>query len=194
MMTAHRGFRQPLRDFRNSARRFLGQFFGPFDASGGSPGHVGLEGVALTARPTYPWGRVPTAGFLPPGSLAVIPAHPHSRKEYPRVASNQSKTARASVRAGANAASGGALNVLGEFKYVIPLNRGKHAYVRNLTTGKTVHCATDSEIFVNEIKALAEAGHGTKIRSELNALAEIHPDHGWELTAKRLVEAGVFAS
>ena len=28
--------------------------------------------------------------------------------------------------------------MLGEFKYVIPLNKGKHAYVRNLTNGKTV--------------------------------------------------------
>ncbi|HEX6077200.1 MAG TPA: hypothetical protein VFZ32_18305 [Micromonosporaceae bacterium] len=109
------------------------------------------------------------------------------------MASNQSKTARASVRAGAAGASGGALSVLGEFKYVIPLNRGKHAYVRNLTTGKTVHCATDSEAFLNEIKALSEAGHGTKIRSELDALADVHPDHGWDVTAKRLVEAGVFA-
>ncbi len=39
------------------------------------------------------------------------------------MASNTSKTARASVRAGQ--ATGGALSVLGEFKYVIPLNNGK---------------------------------------------------------------------
>jgi hypothetical protein len=109
------------------------------------------------------------------------------------VASNQSKTARASVRAGAAAASGGALSVLGEFKYVIPLNRGKHAYVRNLTTGKTVHCATDSEAFLNQVKALSEAGHGTKIRSELDALAQAHPEHGWDLTTKRLEEAGILS-
>ena len=52
------------------------------------------------------------------------------------MASNTSKTARASVRAG-QAGQGGALSVLGEFKYLIPLNNGKHAYVRNLTNGKT---------------------------------------------------------
>ena len=109
------------------------------------------------------------------------------------MASNQSKTARASVRAGAAAASGGALSVLGEFKYLIPLNRGKHAYIRNLTTGKTVHCATDSEAFLNEIKALSEAGHGTKIRSELDTLTQVYPEHGWDLTTKRLEEAGVFS-
>ncbi|WFE29674.1 hypothetical protein O7623_11010 [Solwaraspora sp. WMMD791] len=107
------------------------------------------------------------------------------------MASNTSKTARASVRAG-QAGQGGALSVLGEFKYLIPLNSGKHAYVRNLTTGKTAHLRTDSAAFVEEIRSLAGAGHAAKIRAELNALATSHPEHGWELTEKRLVEAGVF--
>jgi len=107
------------------------------------------------------------------------------------VASNTSKTARASVRAG-QSSQGGALNVLGEFKYLIPLNQGKHAYVRNLTNGRTAHVATDSEAFVAEIRSLAEAGHGAKVRAELNALAAAHPSHGWDATEKRLVEAGVF--
>jgi hypothetical protein len=106
------------------------------------------------------------------------------------VASNTSKTARASVRAGQ--ATGGALSVLGEFKYVIPLNGGKHAYVRNLTNGKTNHLRTDSEAFAEEIRVLATAGHGAKIRAELAALAAANPNHGWDTTEKRLVEAGVF--
>lgn len=106
------------------------------------------------------------------------------------MASNTSKTARASVRAGQ--ATGGALSVLGEFKYLIPLNGGKHAYVRNLTNGKTVHLRTDSDAFVEEIRVLTAAGHGTKIRAELGALAASHPTHGWDSTEKRLVEAGVF--
>ena len=80
------------------------------------------------------------------------------------MASNTSKTARASVRAGQ--ATGGALSVLGEFKYVIPLNSGKHAYVRNLTNGKTLHLRTDSDAFAEEIRVLAAAGHGAKIRAE----------------------------
>jgi hypothetical protein len=108
------------------------------------------------------------------------------------VASNTSKTARASVRAGQAGAAGGALSVLGEFKYVIPLNRGRHAYVRNLTNGKTVHLRTDSEAFVEEIRVLANAGHAAKIRAELGALAAANPDHGWDATEKRLVDAGVF--
>lgn len=107
------------------------------------------------------------------------------------MASNTSKTARASVRAGQQAGQGG-LSVLGEYKYLIPLNGGKHAYIRNLMTGKTVHCATDSEKFTQEIKTLAEAGHGDKIRAELDAFAETHPGQGWADTAKRLTAAGAF--
>ncbi|WP_067497601.1 hypothetical protein [Actinoplanes sp. TFC3] len=107
------------------------------------------------------------------------------------MASNTSKTARASVRAG-QAGQGGALSVLGEFKYLIPLADGRFAYVRNLTNGKTNHLRTDSDAFVEEIRGLAGAGHGAKIRSELQGLQAQYPQHGWEATEKRLVDAGVF--
>jgi hypothetical protein len=106
------------------------------------------------------------------------------------VASNTSKTARASVRAGQS--TGGALSVLGEYKYLIPLADGRFAYVRNLTNGKTQHLKTDSEAFVEEIRSLTAAGHGAKIRAELEALEAAHPKHGWSATEKRLVDAGVF--
>ena len=107
------------------------------------------------------------------------------------MASNTSKTARASVRAG-QAGQGGALSVLGEFKYLIPLAGGKFAYVRNLTNGKTHHMRTDSDAFVEEIRVLTAAGHGPKIRAELASLADSHPGHGWDATEKRLADAGVF--
>jgi hypothetical protein len=107
------------------------------------------------------------------------------------VASNTSKTARASVRAG-QGGQGGALSVLGEFKYLIPLNKGKNAYIRNLTNGKTAHLRTDSPAFVEEIRVLAAAGHAVKIRAEINGLAASFPGDGWDATEKRLVEAGVF--
>ncbi|MEU4623145.1 hypothetical protein AB0G04_24625 [Actinoplanes sp. NPDC023801] len=106
------------------------------------------------------------------------------------MASNTSKTARASVRAGQS--TGGALSVLGEYKYLIPLANGRFAYVRNLTNGKTQHLRTDSDAFVEEIRVLAAAGHGAKIRTELNSLHNTNPEHGWNETEKRLVDAGVF--
>lgn len=106
------------------------------------------------------------------------------------MAGNTSKTARASVRAGQG--TGGALSVLGEYKYLIPLANGRFAYVRNLTNGKTTHLKTDSDAFVEEIRVLAGAGHGAKIRAELQALNTVSPKDGWDAAEKRLVDAGVF--
>jgi hypothetical protein len=106
------------------------------------------------------------------------------------VAQNTSKTARASVRAGQGNA--GALSVLGEYKYLIPLADGRFAYVRNLTNGKTAHLKTNSDAFVEEIRVLSAAGHGAKIRAELEALNAANPQHGWDATEKRLGDAGVF--
>ncbi|WP_433828993.1 hypothetical protein ACQP2E_06745 [Actinoplanes sp. CA-015351] len=106
------------------------------------------------------------------------------------MASNTSKTARASVRAGQS--TSGALSVLGEYKYLIPLGTGRFAYVRNLTNGKTTHLKTDSDAFVEEIRVLAAAGHGAKIRAEINSLHNASPEHGWDATEKRLADAGVF--
>jgi hypothetical protein len=120
----------------------------------------------------------------------VAPPSARLSKEF-AVASNTSKTARASVRAG-QAGAGGALSVLGEYKYLIPLNAGKHAYVRNLTNGKTVHLKTDSDAFIQEIRVLVGAGHAAKIRAELQGLAAAQPGNGWDATEKRLVDAGVF--
>src|SRR5262245_50283260 len=163
----------------------------------------GISGVSHDDRvtavsPVDRWARWHSTGRIDDVYRSgMLVCDPPSRVDFSplsagrfSVASNTSKTARASVRAGQ--AAGGALNVLGEFKYVIPLNGGKHAYVRNLTNGKTAHLRTDSEQFVEEIRVLATAGHAAKVRAELNALAESFPAHGWDLTEKRLVEAGVF--
>jgi hypothetical protein len=107
------------------------------------------------------------------------------------VSTRHSKTARASLRAG-SAGGAGAVTVLGEYKYLIPLNGGRNAYVRNLVTGRSPNLRTDSEAFLAEIRQLAENGHGAKVRSELEQLHQAHPGDGWDVTAKRLVDAGVF--
>jgi hypothetical protein len=100
----------------------------------------------------------------------------------------QSKTSRASVRAGAGSASG-AVSALGEVKYVIPLNSGRNAYIRNITTGRTPNLKTDSEAFVEEVRLLTAAGHGLKVKAELEQLAVDQPTHGWDATLKRLEAA-----
>lgn len=109
------------------------------------------------------------------------------------MAEPSSKTARRAVRAGTSA-GGAALSSLGEHRYVVPLNGGRHAYVRNLTTGRTWHLKTASNDFVDEMRQLAEAGHGAKVRAELDRLSAEHPADGWDATLKRLVAAGVFES
>ncbi|MQA05047.1 MAG: hypothetical protein GEV07_20770 [Streptosporangiales bacterium] len=108
------------------------------------------------------------------------------------MAEPRSKTARQAVQAGRG--SGGGLTFLGDHRYLVPLNNGKHAYVRNLTTGKTKRLKTTSDAFAEEIKQLVEAGHGAKVRGEFDQLAKDFPTHGWDDTAKRLVEAEVFDS
>jgi hypothetical protein len=113
-------------------------------------------------------------------------------QEHTVAGAKQSKTSRASVRAGAGAASG-AVSVLGEVKYVIPLNSGRNAYIRNITTGKTPNLKTDSDAFIEEIRLLNAAGYGPKIRTELEQLAVDLPGHGWDETLKRLVDAEALA-
>ena len=107
------------------------------------------------------------------------------------MAGKHSKTARASLRAGTGSAT--ALTTLGEFRYLIPLNHGKNAYVRNIINGKTHNLRTDSEAFVEEVRGLSEAGHGAKIKSELESFTAAYPGDGWEVTLKRLLEVGALA-
>lgn len=110
------------------------------------------------------------------------------------MAGKQSKTSRASVRAGAGTAAAGGISALGEVKFVIPLNRGRNAYIRNITTGQTPNLKTNSDAFIEQIRVLAAAGHGSKIRAELQQLAADMPEDGWDATLKRLEDAEVFAS
>lgn len=107
------------------------------------------------------------------------------------MAGKQSKTARASVRAGSG--SSAVPQTLGEVRYLIPLNHGKNVYVRNIVAGKTRNLRTDSEAFAEEIRGLAEAGHGAKIRAELEAFTTNYPGDGWEITLKRLLEVGALS-
>src|SRR5437016_10959355 len=86
-------------------------------------------------------------------------------EEWVVAGSKQSKTSRASVRAGAGAGGVGGISALGEVKYIIPLNRGRNAYIRNVTNGQTPNLKTDSEAFIEQIRALSAIGQGAKLRA-----------------------------
>lgn len=107
------------------------------------------------------------------------------------MALRQSKTARASMRAAG--AGGAAVTFLGEIKFLIPLNGGRNAYVRNVVTGRMPNVQTDSDAFAGELRSLAEAGHGTRLRTEMQALADEFPGDGWDVRLKELEESGVLA-
>lgn len=91
-------------------------------------------------------------------------------------------------------AKGQGIQILGEVKFITPLNKGQHAYVNDITTGRNVRAATGSETFVEALRNLAGAGYAAKLESELDNLAATFPAHGWDVTAKSLRDQGVFAS
>jgi hypothetical protein len=66
---------------------------------------------------------------------------------------------------------------------------------RASVSGKTLHLATGSEAFTEAVKALAAAGHGAKIKAEIEGLAAKLPaEQGWDTTLKTLEEADAFAA
>lgn len=100
---------------------------------------------------------------------------------------NQTKAAKAIA-----ASSGGAtVKTTGEVRLIIPLNSGRHAYV--IHGGRTVHAATDSELFDARLAELAADGQRDRIRAELSTLSSQYPSHGWDRVLSRL-EGSVLAS
>lgn len=74
----------------------------------------------------------------------------------------------------------------GEQRFIVPLNGGKHAYVR--AGRSTKHVATDSQAFVDAVTATENAA---KVGAELDTLHATYPSHGWDAAKARLVESGV---
>jgi len=102
-----------------------------------------------------------------------------------------SKNQRTSTAAGGKTAP---MQFVGDVALITPLNQGKHAYVFNPVARRTLHCATDSDAFVEEVRAVVAGGHYERITRQLDELRERHPDHNWDQTKDRLEAAGVFAS
>lgn len=78
----------------------------------------------------------------------------------------------------------------GEGSTLVPLNSGRHVYLRHPGTKQTLHLATASEQFVEVVAEVAAGGQAGKIRAELQELDGRFPEHGWGDTLSRLEAAG----
>lgn len=95
-----------------------------------------------------------------------------------------SKTARASMPQGPK----GSFQISAEMARIVPLNQGRHAYVRDLE-GRTHHLAVGSDGFLELCATLDADGRVTR---ELAALAAGNPTGSWAgaldaLTARQAV-------
>ncbi len=68
---------------------------------------------------------------------------------------------------------------------ITPLNKGQHAYVVDPDSPKSLHVATDSEAFVDAVKALVVAGYVQEVRESLDEL-------GWDEQLVFLETSGCF--
>ena len=87
----------------------------------------------------------------------------------------QSKTARASLRTGGAKAE---FIAAADAPRIVPLGGGTHAYILDPRDGKTRRFKVASDEFFGMLAALDEAGHGDRMRRDLNELAKRYPASG----------------
>jgi hypothetical protein len=75
---------------------------------------------------------------------------------------------------------------------IISLAQGKYAYVY-LGDGSSPRYCTDTPEFVQVITQLASQGHGTRLHTQIDALAE-NGSSCWPKVREALEEAGAFSS
>ena len=95
----------------------------------------------------------------------------------------QSKTARASLRTGAAKAE---FIAAADAPRIVPLGGGTHAYILDPRDGKTRRFKVASDEFFGALANLDEAGHGDRMRRDLNDLANRYPQTGWAQAVTRL--------
>jgi hypothetical protein len=95
----------------------------------------------------------------------------------------QSKTARASMRTGGGKAE---FIAAADAPRIVPLGGGTHAYVLDPRDGKTRRFKVSSDEFFGMLTTLEEAGHGDRMRRDLNELATRYPTSGWSQAIARI--------
>ena len=95
----------------------------------------------------------------------------------------QSKTARASMRTGGGKAD---FIAAADAPRIVPLGGGTHAYILDPRDGKTRRFKVASDDFFGMLATLDEAGHGDRMRRDLNELANRYPASGWSQAIARI--------
>lgn len=95
----------------------------------------------------------------------------------------QSKTARASMRTGGGKAE---FIAAADAPRIVPLGGGTHAYILDPRDGKTRRFKVSSDEFFGMLSTLDEAGHGDRMRRDLNELANRYPTSGWSQAIDRV--------
>jgi len=95
----------------------------------------------------------------------------------------QSKTARASLRTGGAKAE---FIAAADAPRIVPLGGGTHAYILDPRDGKTRRFKVASDDFFGMLATLDEAGHGDRMRRDLNELANRYPASGWSQAIARV--------
>ena len=95
----------------------------------------------------------------------------------------QSKTARASLRTGGGKAE---FSAAADAPRIVPLGGGTHAYILDPRDGKTRRFKVASDEFFGMLATLEEAGHGDRMRRDLNELANRYPQSGWSQAIARI--------
>ena len=95
----------------------------------------------------------------------------------------QSKTARASMRTGGAKAE---FIAAADAPRIVPLGGGTHAYILDPRDGKTRRFKVASDEFFGMLTTLDEAGHGDRLRRDLNELANRYPTSGWSQAIERV--------
>jgi len=95
----------------------------------------------------------------------------------------QSKTARASLRTGGGKAE---FIAAADAPRIVPLGGGTHAYILDPRDGRTRRFKVASDEFFGMLATLDEAGHGDRMRRDLNELANRYPQSGWSQAVARV--------
>ena len=76
---------------------------------------------------------------------------------------------------------------------IVPLSDGSHAYVY-YPNGNAPRFKTNSAEFANAVRDITKQGYGTRIRTQIEALATQHPNSKWPTVREFLDSENVYTT